>query len=41
MKKFITFEEFKKLNDEKKKMYEVVFLDYETQCISCGYILKN
>ena len=41
MKKFITFEEFEKLNDEKKKMYEIVFLDYETQWISCGYILKN
>ena len=41
MEKFITFEEFEELSDEKKKKCEIVFLDYETQCIPCGYILKN
>ncbi|MFR8990546.1 MAG: hypothetical protein ACLVH9_05200 [Fusobacterium sp.] len=41
MKKFISIEEFNKLSEQGKKLYEIVYLDYETKCVPCGYILKK
>lgn len=41
MKTFISIEEFNKLSEQGKKLYEIVYLDYETKCIPYGYILKN
>lgn len=38
MKIFISIEEFDKLNKQDKKLYEIVYLDYETKCVPCGYI---
>lgn len=40
MKKVITIEEFDKLNEQDKKLYKIVYLDYETQSVPYGYILK-
>lgn len=41
MKNLITVEEFDRLNEQDKKLYEIVYLDYETKCVPCGYILKK
>ena len=41
MKNFISIEEFNKLSEKDKKLYEVTYLDYETKCVPYGYILKN
>lgn len=41
MKNFISIEEFDKLSEKEKELYEVTYLDYETKCVSYGYILKN
>lgn len=41
MKNFITVEEFDKLNEKDKGLYEVTYLDYETKCVPYGYILKK
>lgn len=41
MKIFISIEEFDKLNKQDKKLYEIVYLDYETKCVPYGYILKK
>ena len=41
MKNFITVEEFDRLNEKEKKLYEITYLDYETKCIPQGYFLKN
>ncbi|WP_302163036.1 hypothetical protein [uncultured Fusobacterium sp.] len=40
MKKVITIEEFDRLNEQDKKLYKIVYLDYETQSVPYGYILK-
>lgn len=40
MKKIITIEEFDRLNEQDKKLYKIVYLDYETQSVPHGYILK-
>lgn len=40
MKNFISIEEFDKLSEKEKELYEVTYLDYETNCVPCGYILK-
>ncbi|MFR1676378.1 MAG: hypothetical protein ACLSVP_06765 [Fusobacterium sp.] len=40
MKKIITIEEFDRLNEQDKKLYKIVYLDYETQSVPYGYILK-
>ena len=40
MKKVITLEEFDRLNEQDKKLYKIVYLDYETQSVPYGYILK-
>ena len=40
MKKVITIEEFDRLNEKDKKIYKIVYLDYETQSVPYGYILK-
>nr|WP_317279547.1 hypothetical protein [uncultured Fusobacterium sp.] len=40
MKKVITIEEFDRLNEKDKKIYKIVYLDYETQSVHYGYILK-
>lgn len=39
MKKVITIEEFDKLNEQEKKLYKIIYLDYETKCIPYRYIL--
>lgn len=41
MKKNITIEEFNKLNEQDKKLYEIVYLDYETRCVPYGCVLKE
>ena len=41
MKNFISVEEFDKLSEKEKELYEITYLDYETRCVSCGYILKK
>ena len=33
MKNFITVEEFDRLNEKEKKLYEITYLDYETKCV--------
>lgn len=40
MKKVIIIEEFDRLNEQDKKLYKIVYLDYETQSVPYGYILK-
>ena len=40
MKKVITLEEFDRLNEQDKKLYKIIYLDYETQSVPYGYILK-
>lgn len=30
----------KQLNEQDKKLYKIVYLDYETQSVPYGYILK-
>ncbi len=40
MKKVITIEEFDRLNEQDKKLYKIIYLDYETQSVPYGYILK-
>lgn len=41
MKNFISIEEFDNLSEKEKELYEVTYLDYETRCVPCGYILKK
>ena len=41
MKNFISIEEFDKLSEKEKELYEITYLDYEAKCVSCGYILKK
>lgn len=41
MKNFISIEEFDKLSEKEKELYEITYLDYETKCIPQGYFLKN
>ena len=41
MKKVITIEEFDRLNEQDKKLYKIVYLDYETKCIPYEYILNE
>jgi hypothetical protein len=41
MKNFISMEEFDNLNEKEKELYEIAYLDYETKCVPCGYILKK
>lgn len=41
MKNLITVEEFDRLNEQDKKLYEIVYLDCETRCILYGYVLKK
>ena len=36
MKKIITIEEFDRLNEQDKKLYKIVYLDYETQSVPMG-----
>lgn len=33
MKKVITIEEFDRLNEQDKKLYKIIYLDYETQSV--------
>lgn len=41
MKNLITVEKFDRLNEQDKKLYEIVYLDYETRCMPYGYVLKE
>ena len=41
MKKVITIEKFDKLKEQEKKQDKIVYLDYETQNVPYGYILKE
>lgn len=41
MKNFISIEEFDKLSEKEKKLYEIAYLDYETRCVPYGYVLKK
>ena len=41
MEKIISIEEFDKLNEKDKGLYEITYLDYETKCIPQGYVLKK
>lgn len=41
MKNFVSIEEFDNLSEKEKELYEVTYLDYETKCVLCGYILKK
>lgn len=41
MKDFITTEEFDKLSEKEKYLYEIIYLDYETRCVPYGYVFKK
>ena len=41
MKNLITVGEFDNLKEKEKELYEVTYLDYETNCIPQGYVLKE
>ena len=41
MKNFISIEEFDKLSEKEKELYEITYLDYETKCVPYGYVLKK
>ena len=41
MKNFISIEEFNKLSEKEKELYEIAYLDYETKCVPQGYVLKK
>lgn len=38
---FISMKDYDKLTDDEKDKYKLVYLDYETKCIPCGYELKS
>lgn len=39
MKKFISILEYDNLEGENKQKYKLIYLDTDTNCIPCGYVL--